>query len=392
MKLLHLADVHVGASFRKLGAERGKQLREAVLEALKRVMDLAQNENVDAVLISGDLFDAPTISADIIRRVMRMLEALKPTPVFICPGNHDHSGKGSLWERLLQSNLVPSNAVVFVETKVECRKVKHGNLVIAGWACPDKDGIDHPLRQVMEQLQIPQGDFLVALLHGSLRFGGVSEPDFPIERDEIARSPFHYLALGHWHKWLTQRVDGKVAVYPGALEYLSFAPPDGKGKVALVEWDGKQVKVTPKEIGAYEEVVWSMTAKDIKDIDGGASAIIKRFPDAEHKLLTVRLWGIFEPEQLQKIHEWCSEGGELAQAFFWVELDDRQALQHMDWGELLRRYPASTFAGQLVRMAKERYDAASNEDEKRIWLEAAIYGLNRMQAMRGEGDGEQSGD
>lgn len=225
----------VEASFAKLGAKRGEELREAALEALKRAMDLAQNEDVDAVLISGDLFDVPTISADIIRRVIRMLEALKPTPVFICPGNHDHSGKGSLWERLLQSNCVPFNAIVFVETKVERRKVKHGTLVVAGWACPDKNGVEHPLRQVMEQLQIPQGEFLVALLHGSSRFGGMSEPDFPIEQGEIARSPFHCLALGHWHKRLTQRVDDKAAVYPGALEYLSFAPPGGKGKVALAE-------------------------------------------------------------------------------------------------------------------------------------------------------------
>lgn len=91
MKLLHLADVHLGASysgFGELAAERSAR----VLDAFRALPDVAAEERVDAVLFAGDLFDGPqpgpTVMAAVRDTLRRLVDEIL-VPVFMVPGNHD---------------------------------------------------------------------------------------------------------------------------------------------------------------------------------------------------------------------------------------------------------------------------------------------------------------
>ncbi|TMI80892.1 MAG: hypothetical protein E6H03_07620 [Bacillati bacterium ANGP1] len=57
IRLLHTSDIHLGATFKVLG-ERGREQHRQVRETFARVVGLAIEERVDAVLIAGDLFDS----------------------------------------------------------------------------------------------------------------------------------------------------------------------------------------------------------------------------------------------------------------------------------------------------------------------------------------------
>src|SRR4051812_43222810 len=59
LTLLHTADWHLGKRFPSFPAEQELRLTRARLEVVGRILDLAENRNVDAVLAAGDLFDAP---------------------------------------------------------------------------------------------------------------------------------------------------------------------------------------------------------------------------------------------------------------------------------------------------------------------------------------------
>ena len=56
-RLLHLADVHLGARHHDLGEAAATQ-RERQFDAFRRAIDLALAEKVDVVLVAGDLFDS----------------------------------------------------------------------------------------------------------------------------------------------------------------------------------------------------------------------------------------------------------------------------------------------------------------------------------------------
>jgi exonuclease SbcD len=87
VKVLHTSDWHVGKTLR--GRDRGDEF-EAVLG---EVGDVARREQVDLVLVVGDLFDTAAPTADAERIVYRALLDLSDRgrrPVVIVGGNHDN--------------------------------------------------------------------------------------------------------------------------------------------------------------------------------------------------------------------------------------------------------------------------------------------------------------
>lgn len=86
MKILHTADWHVGKVLK--GRTRGEE-HSAVLREL---VDLARAEDVDAVVVSGDVFDtaapAPQAQSLVVRTLLEMREDGRD--VVVVAGNHDN--------------------------------------------------------------------------------------------------------------------------------------------------------------------------------------------------------------------------------------------------------------------------------------------------------------
>ncbi len=85
MRLMHLADLHIGKrvnEFPMLDDQR---------YVLERVVELVGQQRVDAVLIAGDLYDKSIPSAEAVACVDWFLTALARTgaQVLVCAGNHD---------------------------------------------------------------------------------------------------------------------------------------------------------------------------------------------------------------------------------------------------------------------------------------------------------------
>src|SRR5215211_589193 len=89
-RLLHMADVHLGARHDDLGPAASAQ-RERQFEAFKRAIDLALAEKVDLVLVCGDLFDSNTQPKRSVERAAAEFSRLaeRHIPVVLIPGTHD---------------------------------------------------------------------------------------------------------------------------------------------------------------------------------------------------------------------------------------------------------------------------------------------------------------
>ena len=89
MKVLHTSDWHLGRMFHG-AALLGDQER-----ALDRVVEVAREAEVDAVVVSGDLYDRavpPADAVDLLGDVLRRLTELG-TQVVAITGNHDSPGR-----------------------------------------------------------------------------------------------------------------------------------------------------------------------------------------------------------------------------------------------------------------------------------------------------------
>ena len=91
MRFIHAADLHLDTAFVARSDEVRSRLREASLEALRRLIDLAVSESVDAVILAGDLFDGDRISFQTERLLSTEMARLATSGIQVvyATGNHD---------------------------------------------------------------------------------------------------------------------------------------------------------------------------------------------------------------------------------------------------------------------------------------------------------------
>ena len=98
LRLVHTADVHLGARHTDLGDQATAQ-RERQFGAFRATVDLALAEKVDLFLIAGDLFDSNTQPRRSVERVAAELKRLADAPIrtVIIPGTHDVYDRASIY-------------------------------------------------------------------------------------------------------------------------------------------------------------------------------------------------------------------------------------------------------------------------------------------------------
>lgn len=215
MKFIHIADVHWGAK-----PERNKpfgNLREnEIKESFQRVIEYANKEQIDLLLIAGDFFDKPPRQQDL-REVDYLLSKLISTRTVIIAGNHDHMRPNDAW-----SEYTWQSEVYFLDGK----KRNHISFY-------DLDttvyGFSYYTNQITKGLydhMKPKGETEISIL---LAHGG-DETHIPIQRDALKWSGFDYIALGHIHK--PEIIFEDLMAYCGSLEPLDHTET---GRHGLIE-------------------------------------------------------------------------------------------------------------------------------------------------------------
>ena len=99
MRLLHTSDWHLGRTF------HGASLIEAQRAVLQEIIDITINQQVDAVLISGDIYDRALPHVDAVQLCNWVLRELRATgaAVVVTSGNHDSASRLGFGAELLDS-------------------------------------------------------------------------------------------------------------------------------------------------------------------------------------------------------------------------------------------------------------------------------------------------
>lgn len=231
MRILHLADVHLGASFASFGTYAAER-SEAVLRAFRDLPNLASRQDVHAVVVAGDLFDVARPderTAAEAREVFRRLVEVVPA-VFLVPGNHDPLVFPGPYADL------PPQAHVFSSPSPgdpQSVDTEAGPLHVYGFAY---DFAHEP--EPLAGLRRADADGVhVALLHGAVRdaphwSGGDS---LRLSRGELAALDFDYIALGDYHRFRPPSqfaADGSVpACYCGSFAALDHTEAGPRGVV-----------------------------------------------------------------------------------------------------------------------------------------------------------------
>ncbi len=239
-RFIHAADLHLDSPFAGLGALReglDEILRDASLDAWDALVQRCIDEDVEFLLLAGDLFDRGEGSvrgrARLRDGVARLHEADIRT--FVVAGNHDALSTPSPLAGV-------AGATVFRATSpdaVTCDPRGLGPVIV--------HGMSFATRSVTDNLasRFTRGDeagFHVGLLHctvGGARDG--HDPYAPCVVQDLLDARMDYWALGHIHRHLVEHEDPPI-VYAGTLQGRSPKPAErGSHGAVLVEFDGARV-------------------------------------------------------------------------------------------------------------------------------------------------------
>src|SRR5690349_3424050 len=98
LRIIHTADVHLGARHDDLGEQASAQ-RERQFAAFVATVDLAIARKADLVLVAGDLFDSNTQPRRSVERVADQLKRLGTARIrtVVVPGTHDCYDRASIY-------------------------------------------------------------------------------------------------------------------------------------------------------------------------------------------------------------------------------------------------------------------------------------------------------
>lgn len=233
LKLLHTADWHLGRRFPSFREADEIKLTRARFDVLDKILAVAEQRAVDAVLCAGDLFDEPTPDVAWWQPVAKKLADWRARiPVFLLPGNHDPLQPGSVYhpDHGFRHALPPWVRVVDDDNftaRLNDVSVLHAR------PCRSSAGQDDPA------LALPArepGDtrIRIGMVHGSTFDHVDCQINFPISKDAAAQRGLDYLAIGDTHSYRVISPEATPpVVYPGAPEPTSFDEP-GAGKVVVV--------------------------------------------------------------------------------------------------------------------------------------------------------------
>ena len=302
LRVLHTADVHLGARHADLGDAAAAQ-RERQFAAFSASVDLALAEKVDLFLIAGDLFDSNTQPRRSVERVAGELARLAEARVrtVIIPGTHDVYDRSSIYrayDLAVLAGTQPADEMVTVLTPGRpWIHLEACNVVVHGPVFATKRAPRSPLLG-LAAVETPPATWTIGLLHAALNIPGRTDQDeVVITTDEIAASGLDYLALGHWHSAQVAKAGGVTYAYAGAPEPVAV-DQDRAGKVLLVtldERDGtRYVTVDKRTVGRTEFQHLEVDAATVES----QPALVTRLKAAASPdmVLDVRLIGVRRDE------------------------------------------------------------------------------------------------
>ena len=233
LTLLHTADWHLGRRFPAFERDQEQQLTRARLDAVGRILDLAESRNVDAVLCAGDLFDDPSPAESWWGGVLREFAHRDWTrPVILLPGNHDPLMPKSLYDPSHPFRAGLPGYVHVADRKGWELPLGDGAVVLAS-PCTSRAGqtdlaASLPVREAGDER------IRIGLVHGQTFDIEGHQTNFPIASGTAVDHGLDYLAIGDTHAYREVEPDAAApTVYPGAPEATNFGERD-TGNVALV--------------------------------------------------------------------------------------------------------------------------------------------------------------
>ncbi len=356
LRCLHLADLHLGWSAAWLGSRAAAYAgqRDKILERLTAWI-LAPEQQLDLILIVGDLFETHRPNNVLVESVMAELKAWVDAGITVVtvPGNHDeityhdsvYQRYGERWPGILVTNPQPGPPQ---ELTIRGERLYLYSLAYTG-------GLTNAADYLQPYPRVAGQGIHVGAFHGSLDWQ-TNERGLPLSSQLLAEAGYDYVALGHFHSPQQKQSGQTTMAYAGAIASKGYNDI-GCGQLTLVTLQPGAVSV--------DRVPWQNVNHQVIQVD------ISQFADMEE--LAASIVSLADPELLLQVElqgaahfllDAEALSGRLARYFYHLELVD--ATVHLAAGLQERWAQEQTIRGLFVRRMQEQAQRASTERENKV--------------------------
>jgi len=301
MKILHTSDWHLGQSF------MGKSREEEHQAFLTWLLDVIEDENINVLIVAGDIFDTgtpPNYALELYYNFLTKLSSSSCENIIITAGNHDSIATLKAPKQLLKAlniHLITSgdeneNEVIeiFNKEKLEgivCAVPFLRDYVVrqsvSSQTMNDKEyslteGIKKHYESVYKEalkLSCKRDIPIIATGHLTTVGSKTSESEreiyiggtLDVDSGFLGKH-FDYVALGHLH--INQKVGCEHVCYCGSPIPLSFSESASQKKVNIVEFENKTMTVTELDIPLHRPLLV---------LRGDVASILKEFESVKDK-------------------------------------------------------------------------------------------------------------
>lgn len=286
MRFMHLADLHLGKNV------NGYSLIKDQEYALDQIIKLLKKEDIDTLLIAGDIYQSSVPSIEATKLFSKFLSQLKDLKirVLIISGNHDSS------DRLAYANSFLKDSEIYIsdtyDGQIECVRLEdeYGpiNFYLFPYLKPSDvrpyfeekiSSYEESIRAVIDSIEINEEERNVILSHQFILNAELSDSEEIYAGlleavSEKLYDKFDYVALGHIHK--KQDFLAGKARYPGALLKFSATEANYDKTITIVDLKEKNnLRVEEFKIdylrdmriikGLYKDIIEASKTDQAKD-------------------------------------------------------------------------------------------------------------------------------
>ena len=239
-RFLHTADIHLDSPLKGLAGLEGpevERIRLATREAFVRLVELAIEEQVDFLIIAGDLYDGDwrdyNTGLFFVGEMGRLHRA--GIPVYLLYGNHD--AESQITRRLV----LPDSVYVFGSREPHSFKINDLDVILHGQSFKQRDITDNLVLTYPEPVP---GIFNIGVLHTGLGGMGGHKNYSPCSLNDLVNKGYDYWALGHVHRAEVLN-ECPYIVFSGNLQGRHIREVGAKGATLVTVKGGEVVNLVP---------------------------------------------------------------------------------------------------------------------------------------------------
>ncbi|WDN90705.1 hypothetical protein BuS5_03676 [Desulfosarcina sp. BuS5] len=267
-KFIHAADIHLDSPLHKLDYYEGApadEIRKATRRAFDNLVQTAIAEDVNFILIAGDLYDGDWKDYNTGLYLVSQTGKLRDAgiSVYIAYGNHDAASKITKTLRL------PENVHLFPPDKPSTYLIDNINVAVHG------QSFAAPAVKKDISLFYPSplhGYFNIGVLHTCASGREGHDPYAPCTLEGLRQKGYDYWALGHVHQQEILCEDPPI-LFSGNIQGRHIRETGPKGCMLITVDESGRSKL---EFKPLDVVRWAILKVDSKGVESGYD-LIDRF-------------------------------------------------------------------------------------------------------------------